>query len=215
MEDHTVTWHSLLALVVTIVWSTCVVAENLPKTKADKDAAREAAARDVAVLEAVLVDLVSHPDSPVETKKESKKRIFFSTDAPTYQVQAAEVLRTSDDKKLEKLSKEQLASARVAAQHLARRAAKKDVFKVFVPKDKRITMYSKEEADKDKDLYSSRQRPQVFYAYPPGYSADQQLAVVHLSFTWSGNLHGAAGTYVLTKQKDEWIVILRNFTFFL
>ena len=190
-------------------WTVSIAAQETSKPRTDEDMARDAA-----VIETVLVDLLSYPDSPIEPKEKAKKEIHFSTEALSHGIKAADVLRVSDDKKLGKLTADQLVSAREAAEHLAQRAEKKDVFKDFAPKDNRIRMYSREQAEKDKQL-NIFERPQVFRAYSPGYSRDQELAIVHLFFTWSSNFHGAAGTYVLAKRKDGWTVLLRDFMFFL
>lgn len=192
-----------------LLWTTLLAAQERPKSKGEEDQVRDAA-----VLEAVLVDLLTQPDSPVEPRKEANKEIHFSTEALRNGVKGAEVLRMQDKKILEKLPTDQLAKAREAAEHLAQRVEKKEFFKDFVPKDKRIFLYVKDAAAKDKE--ESRLRgPQIFRAYSPGYSKDQELAVVRLSFTWSGGFHGAGGTYLMQKQKDGWKVLIRDLFFYL
>ena len=161
------------------------------------------------MLETVLVDLLTQPDSPVETSKETNKEIHFSAKARHYEIKADDILRKRDEKELKKLSTEQLNNAREAAEHITQRVEKKDFFKEFIPKDKRIKIYSKEqdEADKERNLLGGTQ---VFRAYPPGYSRNQEVAVVHLSFTWAGNFHGADATYVLCKKNNGWAVLWRH-----
>jgi hypothetical protein len=190
-----------------------------PKAKTDDDPAREAAARDAAVLETVLLDLLNHPESPVEDfsfepKRRPRERVYFAMGPLTSRNHATAVLPQGDQKKLDLLSREQLAAAQEAAKNLAQRAEKNDAFKPFVPKDKRIAIYSKEQAERDDKRGDFAARPQVFGAFSPGYSENGQIAVVHLGFTWSGGFHGAIGAYVLAKQKGEWIVVVRDFTLF-
>jgi len=205
------TWKWFLVLASSLFWTTFLAAQEIPKSKADEDKTQDAA-----VLEVVLVDLLSNPDSMSGWNKETKKEIYFSTDVPSHGTQAleaAEILRPSDDKKLEKLSADQLVSRREAAEHLVQRVGNKDVFKDFVPRDKRVRMYSKEEREKDEQRDFFNRLNDVFSAYSPGYSRNRELAIVHLSFRWS--IHGAVGTYVLTKKKDGWIILLSDFIFFL
>jgi hypothetical protein len=189
------------------LWSTSLAGQERAKTKVEENQARDAA-----VLEVVLVDLLTQPDSPVEPRKEANKAIHFSAEALSYEIKAADVLE-SDEKELKKLSADQRAGAREAAEDLVQRVNKKDAFKNFVPKDKRIKLYSKAQDEKDRQL-NRFERPQVFRAYSPGYSRDQELAVVQLSFSWSGNFHGAAGTYVLGKRKDGWTVLFKHLAYF-
>jgi hypothetical protein len=198
----------LLAVANGLLWTTSLAAQEQAKSKT-----AEIQARDAAVLETVLIDLLTQPDSPVEPWKEDNKAIHFSAQALKHEIKAEDVFH-GVEKKRKKLSTDQLAGAREAAEHLTQRVRNKDQFKESVPKDKRIRMYSKEQAEKDNERAFSLDRPQVFCAYSPGYSRDQEVAVVHLSFGWSGNFHGAIGTYVLGKRKGGWTVLLRDLTYF-
>jgi hypothetical protein len=186
-----------------------MVSAEAPKKEA---VGREAAARDATVLETVLLDLLTCPDSPWESRRGKKKQVFFSTEALTRGIDAEDVLRTNDDKALDKLSKEQLAAAKEAAADLSRRTKKKDVFKAFVPKDKRVAMFTKEQdqkAEKEQEKSFHLIGPQVFRAYAPGYSRDGKVAVVWLWFPWS--IHSGDGLYLLAKSKDKWTVLVRDF----
>jgi len=198
-----------LAVVSGLLWTTFLAAQEKPKAKDD-----EAKARDAAVLETVLIDLLTQPNSPVEPRNAIKKEIHFYPEALRYEIKAVDVVQIGDEKKLEKLPTDQLAKAREAAEHLTQRVEKRKLFKEFVPKDNRIKLYLKEKAGKDKepDVWIGGQ--QVFRAYSPGYSRDNELAIVRLSFGWSGNFHSAAGIYVLQKQKDGWTVLLRDLVFY-
>ena len=196
----------LLAVASGSLWTMTLVAQEQPKTKVEENQARDAA-----VLETVLVDLLTQPDSPVESRKETKKEIHFSAKALRYEIKTDEILRKRDEEKLKKLSTEQRKSAREAAEHVTQRVEKKDFFREFLPKDKRIKLFSKQQ-DEASDGRNAIGGEQVFRAYSPGYSRDQEVAVVHLLFTWAGNRHAADATYVLGKKKDGWTLLWKDVT---
>ena len=50
------------------------------------------------------------------------------------------------------------------------------------------------------------------HAWPPGYSADGQYAIVFLSIPWS--MHHADGTYLLARDGEVWRVVLRQFVYY-
>jgi hypothetical protein len=87
--------------------------------------------------------------------------------------------------------------------------------KRFELKDPTVLLYSKEEEEKDaRDIERRLRRPQVFRAYPPGYSPDRRIAVVHMSFPWSGGFHSGVATWVLRRGPDGWSVLLRQFVYY-
>lgn len=169
---------------------------------------------DTSVLEAVLIDLLSRSDSPIEPKNETPSAVHFSTEAFGQEISRKAVLSTADATAFDNLSTEQLTRLHEAADHLIVRVKRKESFTDFQPKDSRIKLYSKktEERAFRKGTFNL---PQIFRAYPPGYSRDNELAIVHLHFTWSGNMHGAAGLYVLTKRNDGWAVLFSDLMFFM
>lgn len=169
---------------------------------------------DGAVLEAVLVDLLTYKKSPLEPKRAVPKRIYFSTEALDRPPQVEDILRPRDPKAWAGLKADRQGARREAAEELSRRAAAKERFSQLVPKDPRIELYSKERDEEDQKTKIGFERPQVFRAYPPGYSRDGQTAIVLLSFGWSLNFHGASGTYVLARKRKGWEVVVREFTLY-
>src|ERR1700728_3853072 len=112
-------------------------------------------------------DLLARPQSPVENrsarlerKGPAETRLFFSTEALTAKIEGGEVFpRGAGGAPWEDFAKEwghlsarEQASARPAADDLARRARNKDGFKTFVPKNKRIRMYTKQEEEKQREI---------------------------------------------------------------
>ncbi|HET6324796.1 MAG TPA: hypothetical protein VFG04_08855 [Planctomycetaceae bacterium] len=188
---------------------------------------------DANVLEIVLSDLLARPHSPVESirspqdaKEPATPQLLFSTEPPAGKIEGGEVFPRGGGGALaedfanewEHLSAREQAGAKVAADDLARRARNKDGFKTFVPKNKRITMFTKEAEAKQREIDARTKGfgglgPQVFRAFAPGYSADRRVAVVFLSFGWS--IHSAQAIYILVRRDDHWSVVVRNLVFFL
>lgn len=170
--------------------------------------------RDTSVIEAVLIDLLSRSNSPIEPKNETPRILYFSPEAVGQEIDREAVLSTTDATAFDNLSTKQLMRVREAADHLIRRVKRNEPFTDFQPKDSRIKLYS---TNIDRRHFRKRRfnLPQIFRAYPPGYSRDSELAIVRLSFTWSGNMHGAAGLYVLTKRNDGWAVLFSDLMFFI
>lgn len=200
----------LLFLAAAWFWPTDGFAQEPPQPKVGSDAGH-----DSAVLEVVLMDLLTWPDSPLESH-ETTKRILFSQEGPADRPTVADVLDGKHaKKKWAKLSRIQRGLAREAAGDLVRRLEEKDAFKGFRPKETRIVIWDKRGADEKRDPRSLLIRPQVFRAYAPGYSRDRQLAIVRLTFPWSGPMHSGDGTYVLARKEGEWVVLIRVFAYYL
>lgn len=169
---------------------------------------------DGAVLEAVLKDLFTDPASPLEPRVAERTQILFSTEALSRVPSVEDILLKHDTKQWKKLSPSQLKLVQVAAKEVARRAKSKERFQGFAPKDPRIVQFTRaveEKAEREKDLAKRLRRPQVFRAYPPGYSADGTLAVVYLAYPWSGGFHSGVATYVLARRGQAWDVLMRQF----
>jgi hypothetical protein len=190
----------LLLLAVASPWLTSGLPDEPPKPKADSDAVR-----DRAVLEIVLKDLLSCPDSGL-LSRETNKRIHFSPEAPSYRTDLEHVLdRWKREKEWDKLSPVQFALAQQAARELIRRLEEKGVFEGFKPKDERIIIWDKARADATRD--PQHWPLQVFHAYAPGYSQDRQLAIVRLTFDCF--LHPGHTTYILARKEGKWVVLTR------
>jgi hypothetical protein len=136
----------LLLLAATGPWPTGCLAQEPSTPKAGSDAGR-----DSSVLEVVLKDLLTWPDSPLEPRHETRKQILFSPEAPGYRPRLEEILDRQDAKEWNKLSPVQLGLAREAAEDLVRRLKEKDALKGFRPKDKRIVIWDKRGADGKRD----------------------------------------------------------------
>ncbi len=90
------------------------------------------------------------------------------------------------------------------------RLGQKEPLKGFRPKDRRILISDEIGTPRKYDPLRLF-RPQVCCAYAPGYSRDGQLAIVRLTLPWSGGKHGGNGTYVLTRNEGDWVVLTRVF----
>jgi hypothetical protein len=203
----------LLLLVATWAWPTVGFVQEPPKPKANANAEQ-----DSAVLEVVLKDLFSCQRSPLESRNETKKIILFSPEALTSRGAAWAVLDERPHTQLKSLSPAQLDLARKANEDLVRRAKEKETFKDLKLRDERIVVWDKAHAEADEATRKVKRRfdrPQVFRASAPGYSQDRQLAIVRLTFPWSGAMHHGDGTYVLTRKEGEWVVLSRDFRIYL
>jgi hypothetical protein len=202
------TFGLVLLLATTGPWPTGGFVQEPPKPKAGSDASR-----DCAVLEVVLKDLFTWPDSPIEPGREARKQILFSPEAPAYRPGLEEILDRKDVKEWNKISPVQLGLAREAARDLVHRLGEKETFKGFWPNDKRILISDESGAPPNYDPLRAF-RPQVFRAYAPGYSRDGQLAIVRLTLPWSDGVHSGNGTYVLTMNEGDWVVLTRVFVYY-
>jgi hypothetical protein len=167
------------------------------------------ASSDSAVLEVVLTDLLSWPDSPLEFPETAEKQLLFSPEALTDPLKVSEILDGHGWRKRTKLSRAEVRLAREAAGDLVRRREMKHSFSGLRPKDPRIVIWDRIRAESKR----GRVRPQVFRAYAPGYSRDRRLAIVRLTFPWS--IHDGEGTYVLARKEGEWVVLTRDFVYYL
>jgi hypothetical protein len=167
------------------------------------------AARDAAVLEAVLLDVFTDPKSPLEGPREKGAPIRFTTTRLKRAPDPEIVLRRYDTKAWDRLSAAQLEQIKQAAGNLQRRVAAKDSLVGFRPKDARIAVLVPVQDEPRQRLPLG---PQVFDAYPPGYTADGQLAVVHLGFPWS--IHHGDATYILTRRGGGWSILLKQFVLY-
>jgi hypothetical protein len=193
----------LFLLAATCFWLDHGFAQETPKHKSDAETRR-----DFAVLETVLQDLLAlPPDSLLRTTE-----VLFSPDAPRHRPTHDDVFARGRTNKWDQLPPAQLSLARQAADDLIRRSEEKDAFKAFKPKDKRIIVWDKRRAEAERDSHGRYSRPQVFRAFPPGYSKDAQLAMLHLNFPWS--VHAGTATYVLARKQGEWVIVTRVFVYF-
>lgn len=167
--------------------------------------------RDLSALEVVLEDLLSWTESPLEPRRAPKeeKRLLFATEARNGRLKAADFLNQHDHDQWAKLSATQNKLASEAAEDAVSHLQDKEPFKDFKPKNEQIVLWDKDrvnEAEKA-DLFG---RPQVFRANPPGYSKDGRLAIVRLTFPWSGGRHSGYVIYVLEQKDGKWVVLVRD-----
>ena len=50
-------------------------------------------------------------------------------------------------------------------------------------------------------------------AWPPGFSANRQIAIVRVNLPWGG-WHHAVSTHILENEGSDWSVVLRQFVFY-
>jgi hypothetical protein len=200
----------LLALAGACLWARpCGAAEGTRNAPEDKPRP------DGAVLEAVLKGLLTDQDSPLEQRDTARTKILFSTEALDGAPLLEMDLMKHDVKQWKKLSATQLAQVETAAKEIVRRAAAKERFQGLRLKNPRVVLHTRADDEKlegEKDPLKRLRRPQIFRAYPPGYSADGSLAVAHLGFTYG--LHGGVATYVLAQRKRDWEVLMRQFIYY-
>jgi len=210
----------IVATMGIVFWTASAIANGQPQPAPSSDDGRDAA-----VLEVVLHDLLAR--DVVELPEGAAKQLLFSTEAVDSEqasIRAADVLEefpqtilaeVSGEKLLfANLSQEQSKLVREAAEHMARRVTAKDAVKPFVPKDKRIKMYSKKVEKQYPKNVDERWGPQLFQARPPGYSKNRQLAIVFIDFGWSNNFHPVLARYILIKKEGGWIVLRASLYFF-
>ena len=163
--------------------------------------------RDHAVIEVALADLLALPDSPLASRKVPPAEIKFAPRATTYPVKATRILMRRDKEKWAALSKEQLDAASEAAEEIVRRNYAADGFKPFQPRDPRVRLDDGAPAA-GRNLRFDR----PVSAWPPGYSANGNYAIVFLSIPWS--MHHADATYLLARDGDGWRIVLRQFVYY-
>jgi hypothetical protein len=199
---------SLITLCLAVwYWPLCGLLQPATGPKVDP-----AVARDWSVADVVLNDLLVWRDSPLLPAEPGEPILLFSQEALAQEVTVARVLRRRNVEEWDKLSGEQLALAREAAEDLVRRLPKNDAYKRFASTDRRIRAVDKRQTEAATRVHYP-DRPQLVRAYAPGYSRDQRLAVVRLDFDTAR--HGGVGTYILAKENGRWVVLLRDFRYFL
>ena len=163
--------------------------------------------RDHVVIEVALADLLALPESPLASRKVPPAEIKFAPRATTYPVKATRILMRRDKEKWAALSKEQLDGASEAAEEIVRRNYAADGFKPFEPRDPRVRL---DDGAPTPGRNLRFDRP--VSAWPPGYSADGNHAIVFLSIPWS--MHHADATYLLARDGDGWRIVLRQFVYY-
>ncbi len=167
---------------------------------------------DSSVLEVVLKDLLTEPNSVFEGQGGRNPTIFFMTERPRMAVSAEQLLDpTRSEKEWKKLSPAQLELAREAAKNVVQRQDDRDDLARYRPIDKRIVVWDAQRAEtkqRRRDVFG----PQIFTAHTPGFSTDKQIAMVRVDFPWS--IHSGYSTYVLTRKDGEWVVLVRLSFFF-
>jgi hypothetical protein len=188
--------------------------------EAQKPAPTQDEQRDAAVLEAVLVDILTDRKSPLETSRNVPGRVCFAVDPMKPKgflgKLSIDSILPTDDSEWKKLSPAAQGLGREAATEVQTGREVKEFFTKVRPTDKRIVLYRND--PKDKPSEEARQAAkralswsvQVFRACPPGYSKDRTVAVVFLMYTWSDGFHGADATYILEKLEKGWKIILRK-----
>ena len=186
-----------------------VAAATRPTTapRAATSATATALDRDQTAIEAALADLLTLNDSPLDVRGQPPAEIKFAPQASTYPVKVSQILLRHEKEKWAALTPAQIDAATEAAEEIARRNYAGEGFKPFEPRDPRIKLDDGAPAP-GRNLRFDR----PVHAYPPGFSADGNYAIVFLSIPWS--MHHADATYLLALDGDGWRVILRQFVYY-
>ncbi|WP_406699786.1 hypothetical protein V5E97_13115 [Singulisphaera sp. Ch08] len=163
--------------------------------------------RDHAVINVVLEDMFSNPNSFFHGSG-PKRQLFFSATALTRK----ETL-TGSWKKKDKLTPIENKRAHEATEELLGRLMEEDAFKGLKLSGPRCILWDKVKDDALRDAGKPNLRPRLVQAYAPGYSKDHRLAVVRLMFPWGK--HSANGTFVLVRKEGVWTVQNSWFNHFL
>lgn len=195
------------------VWAANGFAEEPPAAKAES---KHQASLDSAVLETVFKDLLTAHDSPLDPPRPGARReIFFypaefKEDADfSEEAEVSHALRQKDRKKWKKLSNAQHELVLHAGRNLVHRRKMKGSFSGLKFKDPRIVLWDKARDDAEDENDRRNRRRQVFHVSPPGYSQNEEVAIVNFSFPWS--IHGGTGTYVLARKGNDWVILIRDF----
>jgi hypothetical protein len=159
------------------------------------------------VIEAALVDLLSAKESPVAVRGEPPAEIRFAENPCTFPVTAEGILMRHDKEKWAALSPADIEAATAAADEVVRRHESHDGFKPFMPRDARVKIQAAPTSRPD-PLTDTR----PVEAWPPGFTAGGEYAVLFLSIPWS--MHHADATYLLQRDGQGWRIVLRQFVYY-
>jgi hypothetical protein len=168
-------------------------------------------------MEAVITALRSDPTGPKENWSNPPSAIYLVTEATDRSLSLTNVLRPDEVTPWKGLPASQQNRVQTAAKEAVHRAESREQLQYLVSSDPDIVLCSK----KDKEAWISaepaasrwRRRIQFLHTYPPGYTSDQKLAVVHLDFAWAIN-HVGDATFVLERQNEIWSVQMRQYHFY-
>lgn len=178
---------------------------------APADAAVE---RDQAVIEAALADLLTLTDSPLVMQRGTPPaEIRFAERPAPYRVTEQAITQQHEKEKWAALSERDVDAVTEAAREVVRRHENGEGFKPFRPRDPRVKI----EADPTTTTTTPATRRSRFddrpvRAWPPGYTAEGQYAVVFLTIPWS--MHSAETTYLLKRDGNGWRILLRQFVYY-
>jgi hypothetical protein len=178
------------------------------------DAARATprpAVTDEDVLDAALADLATYvgEDSPVAFRGVVAAPLLVARDAADWPVTEAALLDRHEFKAWQAFPRSEEAALAQAAQNLVSRTTRHAGFGVFRSDNPRIQIFAPESAPKPKYSFLAA-RP--IRMWPPGYSADNRIAIVRMSIPWS--IHHADGTFVLANRQGAWSVLVREFIYY-
>lgn len=166
---------------------------------------------DEAVIETVLVDvLTSSDDGSMGIRREQRSQeLIFDNDCDDRIFTTAGSIRKAKEKWEE--ANADAAAVREAGENVLDRLKRHDLFAPFKPQDKRISIWKENPASTQPPYLRSVWPTRVG---PPGYADGNRLAVVVLSFSWSGGRHAGRAAYLLRHDGKKWNVIARDFAFF-
>lgn len=157
------------------------------------------------VINAILIDLLTYTgkDSPaVSGNGHTEPTLLFSIKTVTISQTQECVLQSVDAKSWEQIEQQYRGAVVEAASNLVGRIGSVESLVAYVPNDKRIQLFP---IDKQIGLLDIR----PIRTWLPGYSQDGTIALVRLTIPWS--IHHSLGTYILRRERERWIVVVRQF----
>ncbi|WP_145418122.1 hypothetical protein [Planctomycetes bacterium K23_9] len=141
--------------------------------------------------------LYSGDDSPVVVSGKTPNELSFGVESLSNWLRTDDVLFEYREEPWKNLTSHQTQSARIAADDLVRRIESEDLVVKFSSNDNRVLLTG----------------DWPIQAWPPGFCADKQTAIVRMTLPWGG-WHHAVSTHILERDGDRWTVILRQFVYY-
>jgi hypothetical protein len=164
-------------------------------------------ADDQRVLVAALRDLTTEAgdESPVAFRGAVRAPLQVSSELTTRAVTVEQILEGRDSEEWRAVSKSNGGRLVQAANDLILRISRREDFIPFHSDSSRLEIRRPTQARSD-DMFDRSTT-----MWPPGYSADRQIAIVRMSIPWS--VHECIGTFLLERRQDDWLVIARAFRY--
>lgn len=187
------------AIISQHVSATSQKGQNPERTKIDD--------RDMEVLNVILDDLLTYPDSP-HVDRSPPNEIPLSPLADESPQNARFVFEQILKHSGKPLNKRQRHALEEGLQNVVARTSDGLAFDRDKLKDSRIHIYD-EDALSRPPVQPQIMHPRLVSAWPPGYSRDKKFAVLRLFVPWG--YHHTDATYLLSEHQGKWTVIFRDF----